>query len=451
MPPSPKIIRDAVHGDMAFDPVTEMAVIDTRELQRMRGIKQLGTASLVYPTAVHTRFDHSLGTACVAKRMIAGLRDRGVRIEREDAELVSIASLVHDVTHIPFGHTFEDERRLFERHDTPERTRAFLSRGELGKVLVGMGRAERVADLLTRAPSVQPFLWQIVAGTICADLLDYLARDAYFCGLSQRYDDRIFRYFNVVGGQLVLEAQKDGIVREDAVSEIVNLLRLRYFLSERVYFHHAKTASGAMISKAVELCLARGLKLAELFTLKDESLFEHLRTRFGRHKEIEELLDRIENRRIYKRAYVLTRSVGEAIQNDLIAKYHTDAAERGRAESTLARRIKLDENDVIVYCPSAGMSLKEADVPVRIGIGPARKLSDLHLPEVEELRQKHKNLWRFYVFVNPERPDAVRELARAAETYFCRRNELRSLQTGQAFLSLADTTQDGAPVELPAP
>src|SRR6185295_2117080 len=102
--------------------------------------------------------------------------------------------------------------------------------------------------------------------------LDYLQRDTYFCGLSQHYDQRIFESFAVDGNRLVVNLEKHGVLRRDALSELVNLLRIRYTLSERVYFHHTKIASGAMISKAVELAIAEGLRPDELRTLKDETL-----------------------------------------------------------------------------------------------------------------------------------------------------------------------------------
>src|SRR5215207_7028082 len=106
-----KVIRDAVHGDMEFDEV-ERAVFDSPPMQRLRGIKQLGMASLVFPSAVHTRFEHSLGTAWMAKRILKSLADRGERISKDEQRTIVLASLLHDVTHVPFGHTFEDERRL---------------------------------------------------------------------------------------------------------------------------------------------------------------------------------------------------------------------------------------------------------------------------------------------------------------------------------------------------
>src|SRR5207253_3667976 len=97
-----------------------------------------------------------------------------------------------------------------------------------------------------------------------------------------------------------------GMLRRDALSELVNLLRLRYTLSERVYFHHTKIASGAMISKAVELGLRAGLQSEELRTLKDETLFFVLRQRFSTDGAITRLIEKLETRHLYKACYVLT-------------------------------------------------------------------------------------------------------------------------------------------------
>src|SRR6185369_7432267 len=106
----PKLIRDAVHGDIEMTPV-EVELIDTQEFQRLRGIKQLGTAYLVFPSAMHTRFEHSLGTSWMAHRMILAIR-RTQAMPDEKELIIRVAALLHDITHIPFGHTLEDERRV---------------------------------------------------------------------------------------------------------------------------------------------------------------------------------------------------------------------------------------------------------------------------------------------------------------------------------------------------
>ncbi len=414
-----KVIRDAIWGDIEVGDAA-LALIDTPEMQRLRGIKQLGTASLVYPSAVHTRFEHSLGTMHVAERILARAGLKGA-LPRRLREATALAALLHDVTHIPFGHTFEDERRLFPRHDTPARTLAFLRRGALARALDRTGLRDEVEATLAGTPPA-PLMADVACGTVGADLLDYLARDAYFCGLAIRYDARLFRTFaRSPEGRLALAIEKAGLVRSDALSEALNLLWLRYALSERVYYHHAKVAAGAMVSKAVEIALAAGLRERDLWDLRDEGLFEYLRARFPRSRPLAALLGRLAARRLYKRAYVLTRDVGESAQRALADRYHYDRAAREAAERALARAIGARPEDVIVYCPSPDMALKEADVPLLVG-GETVSLTDLDLPEVQLLRAKHRALWRFYVFVAEERRAAAPALARAAQEIFGHEN-----------------------------
>jgi hypothetical protein len=410
-----KVFRDPVHGDLVL-PAELLALLDTREIQRLRGIRQLGTASLVYPGAVHTRFDHSLGTCAVASRMLEVLEKAGAALDAELRRVVLAAALVHDVGHIPFGHTIEDERRLFPRHDSPARVRRMLRHGELGRELRRQGLTEPVQALL-EGRADPPWPGEVVSGTVCADLLDYLARDAFFCGLPQRYDERIFRNFRVQDGHLYLEAEKDGIIREDVVSEVINLLRLRYFLTERVYFHHTKTASGAMVSRAVEQA-----------TL--------LETRYGQDPVVARLTGALASRRLYKRAYVLTRAVGEERRLELVERFHDDPDRRQQAEDHLLRRLRLAEGDLVVYCPAAGMQLKEAEVRLKVDPGPPRTLASLSIPEVAVLRGKHEGLWRFYVFVAPERMGRARQISRECEEYFGQANHLPALQSPQMYLGL---------------
>lgn len=436
-----KVIRDAVWGDIEVG-AAALRLLDTPEMQRLRGIKQLGTASLVYPSAVHTRFEHSLGSMHVARRMLERIaarrrgparakRGKGAALPARLAEATALAALVHDVAHIPFGHTLEDERRLFPRHDAPERTRAFLGAGPLGDALARTGLRDEVeATLAGKAP--HPLMGDVVRGTMGADMLDYLARDAYFCGLALRYDERLFRYFDCApDGRLAIAAIKDGLIRSDAISEVLNLLWIRYALSERVYYHHAKVAAGAAISKAIEIALGLGLAEADLYPLRDESLFERLRARFPRARPLARILDRLEARRLYKRAYVLTREVGDEAQAALVERFHFDRVAREEAEVALARAARLAPEDVIVYCPAPRMAAKEADIPVLVGEREARNLADLRLPEVEVLLEKHRDLWRFYVFVAAEARAAAAPLARACEERFAMKNMLASVTRGR--------------------
>jgi HD superfamily phosphohydrolase len=393
------LIRDPIHGDIALSQL-EAAVLDCAAVQRLRGVKQLGTAHLVYPGAVHTRFDHSLGASAVAHRIVAGLRRESVAIDRELDELIGAGALLHDVTHVPYGHTLEDERRLFARHDKGTRLAQLLD-GELGDALRRLGIRDAVADLLGAKPAALPsWARDIIASTIDADLLDYLRRDTYFAGLAHNYDDRVFHYFTVADGALALQMSKHGMDRPDARSEVIQLLRMRYFLTERVYYHHTKVVAGAMISKAVELALDAGvLREGDLLALNDWTLLDRLAQSGGTPSA--QLISRLQHRELLKRGYVVSaQTVGAEQRAALVHRYHESRRERGAAETALATALGLATEDVIVYCPALTV-MKEASARITTsrGVGSLNDRSDPASTEIGALEERYANLWRLYVFV----------------------------------------------------
>ena len=405
------LLRDPLHGDIELSSV-EATLLDLPVMQRLRGIKQLGTAHLVYPGALHTRFDHAIGVCALAHRIVAGLRCAGCAVSAEEEAAIGAAALLHDVTHVPFGHTLEDERRLFPRHDKGARLTRLLA-GELGEALERLGLRREVGTLLGQdAPSAEvspsnlaaagmpAWAREIVSGTIDADLLDYLRRDSFFCGLAHDYDDRILRAFALHDDRLVLRLVKRGMDRPDTRSEIVGVLRLRYFLTERVYYHHTKVIAGAMISKAVELALDGGLlREDELLDLNDWTLLDRLAR--GDQPEAAALARRVLNRDLLKRGYVVSgRGVPLPLRQTWVASYHEDRDERARVERELAAALDLPFSEVIVYCPALTM-MKEADVAVETSRGLAR-LNDPGqeaFAEIGALQERYAGLWRFYVFV----------------------------------------------------
>jgi HD superfamily phosphohydrolase len=393
---SGKLLRDAVHGDIELEPL-EVELVDTPEFQRLRGIKQLGTACLVYPSATHTRFEHCLGTSWMARRMIEALR-RTCSIAADEATAIRLAALLHDITHIPYGHTLEDERRILPRHDKDEaRFDYFLRQSSLGLRLRNSGFQEEVLRILRGEAG---FASEIVSGAITADLLDYLRRDTYFVGFSQYYDARVFQSFMVEDGRFAVNLEKHGMLRHDALSELINLLRIRYTLSERVYFHHTKIASGAMISKAVELAIQAGLMLEDLRRLKDDTLIWMLRERYGAHPGVTHILDSLESRQLYRSCFVLASEVGEARQEEIVDRFHYDAGNCEELETQIAGAAGLQPYQVIAYCPSKGMSLPEAEVLVRRENGRILPLSDGNNEEIRILKQKHKALWKFCILLD---------------------------------------------------
>lgn len=432
-----KIVRDPVHGDIEIEDWL-LTIIDNPDFQRLKGVRQLGAAHWVYPGAMHTRFDHSLGvywrTFCLLKSILTRQKELSCPPLHRKAILAS--ALLHDITHTPFGHTIEDERKLFERHDTEGRFRRYFKKSSIGAYLQSQGIKELVLSILCQSKELPLWYYHLFSGTIGADLLDYLERDAYFCGVRGGFDERIVSSFRVdaKSGELYLIAHKDGILSLDVFSEVVTLLRMRYVLSERVYFHHTKVAFGAMISKAVEQALTLGFDREQLDKLTDDNLLYVLRHQFSsQDPQLKLLLEALASRSVYKRAFVVTRDVGDKRRKKLVERFHQDPLERSRLESEIIKHFGWKPGELIVYCPAFEMQLKEAEILLEVEEGRRCKMSALGDLEIEALKQKHQDLWKFYLFVHPRRAKMIEKLSHWVEEKLLLNNELASLASSQLF------------------
>lgn len=269
-----KTFRIAVSGDVLITEL-ERKIIDTRDFQRLRGVRQLGTVSLVYPTALHTRFHHCIGTLAMAERMVHAITsntsslDEERRITEVQRVLTRLYALLHDIAHVPFGHTVEDELKLFERHDeNPARLFRFVGpESEIGTLIQTLGqdtynrfmaiylwddnpkvREERLKDPKWRSlarwmeiKSDDVFIHDIVSNTVCADLLDYLLRDNYFCnlGIALEYRFLNFLYLHVPEGStdnrrrvfVRLWKGHKNKPRRDTLTDLARLLEARYMVA----------------------------------------------------------------------------------------------------------------------------------------------------------------------------------------------------------------------------
>jgi len=431
------VLRDPVHGDVYLTH-EEMRLLDSPEMQRLRGIKQLGTAYLAYPGAVHTRFDHSIGTLHMTRLMVEAMRlnaDLDPRaclgVGEEEERVMRFAALLHDVTHIPFGHNIEDQTGLFHRHDTPYRFERMLDpRTGVGGELERLGARRDVLGILAPGDERPPAFWsQVVSDTICSDILDYLQRDAYFTGLKLQIDPRITSYFKVdrASGNLFIDLSKRELLREDILSEVERMLEARYYFSERVYYHHAKVSAGALVARAVELAVQADAVVEEDFYAQTDAgvldLLERRSERAGASGErIRRLVARFRERRLLKRACVFPRYANAEAQADLVERFFSPGrrGERLAAEERIADLVRFAtgrEVEVIVYCPAARMQLKEVETHVRWpGEGGVRPLADFaaRVPRLADLERSYRDLWKFYVFADAAEPKLLRRVQEIA-------------------------------------
>lgn len=462
------VVRDPVHGDIHLSR-EELQLLDTPEMQRLRGVRQLGTAYLVYPGAQHTRFEHSLGTMHLTQCMIEAInRNRAMApldqlgIPEEETRVLRAAALVHDITHIPFGHNIEDQSGILARHDSAARfARTLGPETGVGRVLDQMGiRLEVLATLLSPEdlarqreprgggqlglpdpgrpsgelaqpelpplPTVPAYWREILSDTICADILDYLERDAYFTGLNLRYDRRVLELFKVdrASGHLFVDVAKRGLLREDVLSELVRVLDARYFFSERVYYHHAKISAGAMVARVVETALLHGgLDPAALFDQTDESLWPLLAAHEPPYPEAaaryRDLIARFRSRRLLKRACVYPYYANREVQSALVERFFAPGqqAERARIEAAVQAELAaqgIDPPQIVLYCPARKMQLKEAQTHVRFpGAGQVRPLAEFaeQVPRLADLERSYRGLWKLYLLAGTDDPEVLVRIA----------------------------------------
>ena len=362
--------------------------------------------------------------------------------------MIRAAALLHDVTHVPFGHNIEDQTGLLPRHDSDYRYRQRMApETELGRLLDELGLRRDVLQILAPAEEpaagadVPPYWSQVMSDTICSDIVDYLARDAYFTGLHLQIDPRIVSYFKIDrrSGNLFIDLTKRDLLREDILSEIVRMLEARYYFSERVYYHHAKVSAGALVARAVELALLAGvLSEEDVYDRTDDSLLDRLERSVESAGDdvagrVRGLVSRFRGRRLLKRACVFPRYENEGVQEELVARYFDRGAQARRVEleariADLVRFATGRTVEIIAYCPAAHMQLKEAQTHVRWpGETRVRPLSEFadRVPRLADLERSYRNLWKFYVFADTSDPAllqkvqdvAVEEFAGAVNVY----------------------------------
>ena len=228
----------------------ERELIDSPFLQRLRRIHQLAGSYLVYPGATHTRFEHSIGAMHVAGQIAESL----VRVSEMSEGLVQevrLAALLHDVGHGPFSHMYEEVLSGKGETSHEDISQRVILETSICDILEKNGfSSKKMSEFAVgRQRSKPPFMNEIIAGGLSADMMDYLPRDSYFTGVEYGNVDaqRVIDSLHVANGHLVID--------DAAIYAFEALLLARYEMFKAVYYHRTV--------RAAEIMLVRSMKLAD--------------------------------------------------------------------------------------------------------------------------------------------------------------------------------------------
>lgn len=311
-----KVFKDPVHKYIYVQDETIWDLINSREFQRLRRIRQLGTSFLTFHGAEHSRFSHSLGVYEIVRRFISQFeRNAYPDWPKEERLLCLCAALLHDVGHGPFSHSIE---QAFAMHHEDWSCRLVLGDTEVNAILrrVDPSFPQRVAGVIAKTYD-KPIVVSLVSSQLDADRMDYLLRDAYYTGVNYGTFDleRILRVIRPYQGRIV--------VKESGMHTVEDYLMSRYQMYWQVYFHPVTRSAEILLHKIMLRAktlfeegytfrslldplpsLLQGKLTVEQYTLLDEALMQTAFMQWSHEPDaiLADLCGRFLHRRLFKYA-----------------------------------------------------------------------------------------------------------------------------------------------------
>lgn len=357
------IIRDPLYGSIPLDPLARL-LVDTVAFQRLRRIRQLAMASEAYPSAMHTRFEHAVGVYHLSGLVISSMASRQPgAFSDEEAALTRAACLLHDLGHFSGAHLLEEVEYLGSSHE--DAGAEWFHTGAIGKVVrahLGAAAPGAISALVAGHSSLP--LAGVVSGACDADKMDYIARDAYHCGLPQGYDRDLLMHSLAVlphpgTGAAVIGMESVG------VPAFESMLYAKFNLYRSVYFHPAARSATAMMRAILVSALdARLITMPELMHWTDDEIFTLLRHRVARKRgdsarHVRDMIKRLLSRSLYKPSVSMPLSAVPGLRGHSMIT---------ASERALESALGLAHGDVIVDIPSKPRMLS-MDIPVRLPDG----------------------------------------------------------------------------------
>ncbi len=272
-----KVFKDPVHRYIHVRDRAIWDLISTKEFQRLRRVKQLGTTYLTFHGAEHSRLNHSLGVYEIVRRIVDDVFEGRPEWNQEERLLSLCAALLHDLGHGPFSHAFE---KVFDL-DHEEFTREIiLGHTEVNAVLrrIDADFPKKVSDVIAKTYE-DKLVVSLISSQIDADRMDYLQRDAYFTGVSYGHFDmeRIMR---------VMRPREDQVViKQSGMHAVEDYIMSRYQMYWQVYFHPVSRSAEVILTKILHR--AKHLYVAG-YTFKQEPV--HFRSLFDGNVTVEDYL-----------------------------------------------------------------------------------------------------------------------------------------------------------------
>jgi HD superfamily phosphohydrolase len=246
-------------------------IIELPVFQKLNNIKQLGPAFLIYPGAVHTRFNHSLGVFHIAKKIITQfiLKSSDINFSIEDIKAFLCSALLHDIGHYPYAHSLKELEVTEHEELTAD---IILNNAKLKNIIEKELKipSEYTASIIDinreygKSPNINLFR-KILSGVLDPDKLDYLNRDAYFCGVPYGIQDIDF-----ILNEIYPDKRTGISISSKGLASVENILFSKYLMYRNVYWHKKVRIITAMIKKAIYMgLLEKIIKPGDLYDLDD--------------------------------------------------------------------------------------------------------------------------------------------------------------------------------------
>ncbi len=390
-------IKDPVHG-YVYVTEAEKEIIDSYSMQRLRRLKQLAGSEFVYPGANHTRFEHCIGVMYLAGKVVDNPYLSRI-VTDEEADMIRMAGLLHDVGHGPFSHVFEQLliRNLETTHE--DITSWLIVNSEIGEKLAKLGfQKEEVAKLAVgklHKPG-KAFWDQIISSGVDVDKQDFIVRDTYHTGAEYGFIDvfRLIHALDVLGEDLAVEL--------GALSALEAFMIARIESFKSIYFHRVGRAAQIMLAMAMERANAE-LGLTAYKTPEDYLAMDDY-TVWAALKKCEKSKDIISNlecRKMLKCAYERTFYEKDAMVSNLFGR----ETYRRQMQSEIAKEAGVSDEAVIIDVPTVpsvpyhhAVLMESMEIPVFARSHPAGKrmqrLSDIS--KIFETLKGFINILRVY-------------------------------------------------------